>query len=60
MGHAELSHHPSGSCDGLTEPSLFSSRQGNFLKIQMNSTFQERYSILSNFFFFLQGGVGLN
>lgn len=37
MGHAELSHHLSGSCDDLTEPSLFSSLQGNFLKIQMNS-----------------------
>ena len=59
MGHTERSHHPSGSCDGLTESSLFSSLQGNFLNIQMNTALEERYCILSNAFV-PQGNVGLN
>lgn len=59
MGHTERSYHPSGSCDGLTESSLFSSLQGNFLNIQMNTALEERYSILSNALF-LQENVGLN
>lgn len=59
MGHTEWSYHPSGSRDGLTESSLSSSLQGNFLNIQMNTALEERCSILRNAFF-LQENVGLN